>query len=191
MSVPKSSGVIADLMKLNNGQMVSFKGRGGKAFKYLQLQVSLWWFWLCSHRRKDGKKGPSIKDRRGRRSTKSNEENEKGQDGHDKSEVGEAEATQWRKMDFKTASWTASHRGRELNCLCACWRPSWSSCSSFWTCVSTVTERRPLGISVPLLTCWSHSHRHSMVKQQKQAQTQMQMQQLSYSDVNIRKLAHT
>lgn len=41
MNVPKSSGVIVDLMKLNNGQMVSFKARGREAFKYIKSEVSL------------------------------------------------------------------------------------------------------------------------------------------------------
>lgn len=53
-----------------------------------------------------------------------------------------------------------SHRGRELYCLCACWKLwSLSSCCCFWTWLSTVTEWRPLGASVPLLTCNRQLHK--------------------------------
>lgn len=41
MSVPKPSGVIVDLINLNNGKMVSFKARGGEALQYFQSEVSL------------------------------------------------------------------------------------------------------------------------------------------------------
>lgn len=48
--VPKSRGVILDLMKSNNGQMIAFKASGREPFKYLPLEGSLWRFWLCSHK---------------------------------------------------------------------------------------------------------------------------------------------
>lgn len=192
MNVPKSSGVIVDLMKLNNGQMVSFKARSGEAFKYLQLEVSLCWFWLCSHARME-KKGSSMKDR-GWRSTKSNEENEKGQDGHDKSEVGEAEANQWREMGFKNSE-LDSVSPWEGAVLSLCLLETFLvflllfldlGFNSYW--MASARHLRPVA---HLLVTQAKTHNDDMMKQQKQAQTQMQMQQLSNNNVNIRKLAHT
>lgn len=84
MSLPKSPGVIVDLMKSNNGQTISFKARGREPFKYLQLEGSLWQFWLCSHR--GMKKGHKYEGQKSMKSRKSNEEVEKGQEGRDKSQ---------------------------------------------------------------------------------------------------------
>lgn len=82
MTMPKSPGVIVDLMKSNTGQKISFKAR--EPFKYLQLEGSLWPCWLCSH--VGMKKRPTYEGQKRMKSTKSNEEVEKGQEGRDKSQ---------------------------------------------------------------------------------------------------------
>lgn len=132
--------------------------------------------WLCSHSdmlqkvwRKKGK-GTNMRKRNWWKSKKSNEEVEKGQDERDKSQTGQGEKERERDRDRLADRWNKegrggrmSHRGRELYCLCACWKPSLSSCCCFWTWVSTVTEWRPLCVSVPLLACNIHQMKQDKI----------------------------